>query len=98
MPGIFSTIILGRVYTVHPNNSECYYLRMPFHVIKGSTSFHAIKTIDGQVCQTYREACFKLGTLENNQHWYEALTEASETSYSPNTNSIRHHFDNLCAF
>ncbi|XP_063922978.1 uncharacterized protein LOC135137287 [Zophobas morio] len=46
--GIFSTGALGRVYTVHPNNGECYYLRMLLHVVKGPTSFQAIKTIDGQ--------------------------------------------------
>ncbi|XP_044597781.1 uncharacterized protein LOC123274285, partial [Cotesia glomerata] len=79
--GIFSTGALGRVYTVHPNNSECYYLRMLLHVIKGPTSFKAIKTIDGQECQTYREACFKLGMLEHDEHWNNTLTEASETRH-----------------
>ncbi|XP_074096810.1 ATP-dependent DNA helicase pif1-like [Cotesia typhae] len=79
--GIFSTSALGRVYTVHPSNSECYYLRMLIHVIKGPTSFQAIKTIDSQECQTYREACFKLGMLEHDQHWNDTLTEASETCH-----------------
>ncbi|CAH2216048.1 jg24069, partial [Pararge aegeria aegeria] len=79
--GIFSTSALGRVYTVHPNNSECYYLRMLLHVIKGPTSFKVIKTIDSQECQTYREACFKLGMLEHDEHWHNTLTEASETRH-----------------
>lgn len=79
--GIFSTSALGRVYTVHPNNSECYYLRMLLHVVKGPTSFKTIKTIDGHECQTYREACFKLGMLEHDQHWHHTLTEASETRH-----------------
>ncbi|XP_076301782.1 uncharacterized protein LOC143219860 [Lasioglossum baleicum] len=80
--GIFFSGTLERVYTVHPNNSECYYLRMLLHVVKGPTSFQAVKTIDGQVCQTYREACFKLGLLENDQHWDNTLTEASETRHA----------------
>ncbi|XP_063924468.1 uncharacterized protein LOC135138427 [Zophobas morio] len=84
--GIFSTGALGRVYTVHPNNGECYYLRMLLHVVKGPTSFQAIKTIDGQECETYREACFKLGLLENDQHWDNTLAEASET---PHAHQIR---------
>jgi len=70
---------LGRVYTVHPNNAECYYLRMLLHEIRGPTSFQAIKTIDRTVCETFREACFKLGLLENDQHWDTTLTEASVT-------------------
>ncbi|XP_063901249.1 uncharacterized protein LOC135120859 [Zophobas morio] len=80
--GIFSTGALGRVYTVHLNNGECYYLRMLLHVVKGPTSFQAIKTIDGQECETYREACFKLGLLENDQHWDNTLAEASETCHA----------------
>ncbi|GFR29699.1 uncharacterized protein TNCT_714561 [Trichonephila clavata] len=77
--GIFSTSTLEKVYTVHPNNRKCYYLRMLLHGIKEPTSFQAIKTIEGQVCQTYREACFKLGMLENDKKWDDALTEVSKT-------------------
>lgn len=36
---------IGRVYTVHPNNSECFYLRMLLHTIKGPTSFEYLKTV-----------------------------------------------------
>jgi len=28
--GIKKSIVLGRVYTVHPSNAECYYLRVFF--------------------------------------------------------------------
>ncbi|KAL0882000.1 hypothetical protein ABMA27_001749 [Loxostege sticticalis] len=28
VPGVYKDQALGRVYTVHPNNSECYYLRL----------------------------------------------------------------------
>ncbi|XP_017484852.1 PREDICTED: uncharacterized protein LOC108373467, partial [Rhagoletis zephyria] len=80
-PGIYSSDALGRVYTVHPNNAECYYLRLLLHTIKGPTSFLALKTIDGVECQTYREACFKLGLLENDQNWNTTLTEASLTCH-----------------
>ncbi|XP_036340438.1 uncharacterized protein LOC118749766 [Rhagoletis pomonella] len=80
-PGIYSSDALGRVYTVHPNNAECYYLRLLLHTIKGPTSFLALKTIDGVEFQTYREACFKLGLLENDQNWNTTLTEASLTCH-----------------
>ncbi|UYV67668.1 hypothetical protein LAZ67_5001525, partial [Cordylochernes scorpioides] len=81
MVQVFSTGALGRVYTVHPSNAECYYLRMLLHVVKGPKSFEAIKTVNGQICQTYREAFFKLGLLENDQHWDNTLAEASETCH-----------------
>lgn len=33
--GICANETLGRVYTVHPSNGECYYLRMLLHEVKG---------------------------------------------------------------
>ncbi|GFV11684.1 uncharacterized protein TNCV_976731 [Trichonephila clavipes] len=55
---------------------------MLLRVIKELTFFQAIKTIDGQVRKIYREACYKLGILENDQHWDDALREASEVRHA----------------
>lgn len=75
--GIYRADALGRVYTVHPNNTECFYLRILLHTIKGPTSFQALRTVNGELCDTYREACLKLGLLENDELWEKTLTEAS---------------------
>ena len=48
-PDVKSTDALGRVYTVHPNNSECFYLRMLLHEVTGPTSFEALKTVNETV-------------------------------------------------
>lgn len=56
-PEIMKTNAIGRVFTVHPNNAECFYLRMLLHEIRGPTSFTDLRTIHGYLCQTYREAC-----------------------------------------
>ncbi|XP_075465454.1 uncharacterized protein LOC142499645 [Ascaphus truei] len=40
---------LGRVYTVHPNSAECFFLRMLLHTVPGPTSFDALKTVNGQL-------------------------------------------------
>ena len=74
--GYFKTEALGRVYTVHPNQQECYYLRILLHEVRGPTSFNALKTVDGEVCRTYREACRKLGLLEDDAQWVATLEEA----------------------
>ncbi|XP_073525166.1 uncharacterized protein [Phyllobates terribilis] len=55
--GVNATDTLGCVYTVHPSNAECFYLRMLIHVVKGPTSFSDQKTILGHVCESFREAC-----------------------------------------
>jgi hypothetical protein len=80
--GIRASDALGRVYTVHPNNFECFCLRLLLHEVRGPTSFEALKTVDARVCATYREACQERGLLESDAHWDETLTEAA-VSQSP---------------
>ena len=82
-PDIRSSDALGRVYTVHPSNAECFYLRMLLHEVRGPTCFTDLRTVNGTVCESYREACEKLGLLENDNQWRLALEEASSTR-SPN--------------
>lgn len=79
--GIFAAEVLGRVYTVHPKNDECYFLRILLHEVRGPTSFASLKIVGEQQCETYREACEKLGLLENDQHWDTTLAEASEACH-----------------
>ncbi|GBN36887.1 hypothetical protein AVEN_32254-1 [Araneus ventricosus] len=73
---------LGRVYTVHSRNTDCYYLRLLLHKIKGPTSFKDLRTVNGIEYETYREACLALGFLENDKQWNEALKEAVSDSPS----------------
>ncbi|XP_008178800.1 uncharacterized protein LOC103307997 [Acyrthosiphon pisum] len=42
-PGVKKSNVLGRVYTVHSSNVECYYLRMLLHHVRGPTSFLDLK-------------------------------------------------------
>ncbi|EPB66767.1 hypothetical protein ANCCEY_14141 [Ancylostoma ceylanicum] len=79
---------LGRVYTVHPNNAECYYLRLLLHTVRGPTSFADLKTVDGEICETYREACQRRGLLENYQHWDTTLSEACVTCFASQLRSL----------
>ncbi|KAI6647770.1 hypothetical protein LOD99_8485 [Oopsacas minuta] len=52
---------------------------MLLHHVHGPTTFDDLRTVDGHICQTYREACNKRGLLENDSHWNDTLTEASTT-------------------
>ncbi|XP_074115105.1 uncharacterized protein LOC141537825 [Cotesia typhae] len=73
----------GRVYTVHPKNTKCYYLRLLLHEVRGPTSFLALKTIGGVVHPTFQAACRARGLLEDDAHWDRTLEEAciSDSSY-----------------
>lgn len=80
-PNVFSTEALGRIYTVHPNNAECFYLRLLLVKVRGPTSFQNLRTINGQLCATYREACQRLHLLEDDTHWDHALNDASISAH-----------------
>ncbi|GFV46447.1 ATP-dependent DNA helicase [Trichonephila clavipes] len=75
-PGVKASDALGRVYTVHVTNLECFCLRMLLHHVRGPTSFTELKIVNGQECQTYREACEARRLLENDNHWDEIMEEA----------------------
>lgn len=79
---VFASDALGRIYTVHPNNDECYYLRLLLVNVRGPTSFKQLRTVNGQLCATYREACQLLHLLENDSHWDDTLKD-SVMSASP---------------
>ena len=70
---------IGRVYTVHPSNGECFYLRMLLNKVPGPTSFEYLKSFNGRTCQTYREACLLRGFLESDSHWDSTLEDAACT-------------------
>ncbi|GFX33072.1 ATP-dependent DNA helicase [Trichonephila clavipes] len=77
---LYSSYALGRLYTVHPNNTECFYLRLLLINIHGPISFQDLRTVNGQLCATYRQACQELNLLENDAHWDTALADASNTA------------------
>ncbi|XP_064647485.1 uncharacterized protein LOC135500168 [Lineus longissimus] len=67
---------LGRVYTVHPSNAECYYLRLLLHTVTEATSFEALRTVDQDTFDTYRDACRQRGLLEDDQQWNATMEDA----------------------
>ena len=73
---------IGRVPIVTLNNwtRENFFLRLLLYHVPGPTSFENLRTvkIDGQniVCNTYQEACIKLGLTENDYEAEEAMEQA----------------------
>jgi hypothetical protein len=56
-PSVKSSDTIGRVYTVHPLNFECFCMPLLLHAVKGPTSFANLRTVDGQQFETFRDAC-----------------------------------------
>ncbi|XP_057745614.1 uncharacterized protein LOC130963528 [Arachis stenosperma] len=58
---------IGRMYYVPPTAGEKYYLRMLLNIVRGSCSYEQIRTIDGIVYDTFKDACYALGLLEDDK-------------------------------
>ncbi|XP_076931995.1 uncharacterized protein LOC143597361 [Bidens hawaiensis] len=71
---------IGRVHVVPAAFDEAYYLRILLNKVKGPECFEDIRTVDGVVCETFRDACYKRGLLDNDKEYIEAIEEASHTS------------------
>ncbi|XP_021992205.1 uncharacterized protein LOC110889021 [Helianthus annuus] len=71
---------IARVHYVPPSLCDCYYLRILLNHIKGPTCFEDIKTVDGQVFQTFKDACFARGLLNDDKEYVNAVKEASTWS------------------
>ena len=76
---------IGRVHTVSPISGDVFYLRMLLHHehCRGKPSFQALMTLDGEVCGSYQEVCRRLGLLQDDNEWHEALDQAAGTGTSP---------------
>ncbi|KAJ1283306.1 hypothetical protein BS78_03G118400 [Paspalum vaginatum] len=51
---------IGRLYYVNPIEGECFYLRMLLMIVKGATSYKDLRTYNGTVYQTFKEAYLEL--------------------------------------
>ena len=80
-PGIFKETTIGRLYTVHPNQDECFFLRMLLVNVPGPTSFQQLRIVNGVTHATFRSACQALNLLENDRHWDVCINDACTTSH-----------------
>jgi len=74
-PGVKQAQALGRVYTISPHQGECFYLHLLLHNVKGPQSFSDLRTVDGDLCSSFHEACLKLGLLEDDNQYHLAIKE-----------------------
>ena len=70
--------MIGRVYSAHPGEGECFYLRMLLSHVTGCTCYQDIRSLpDGTVCPTYKEPARRWGLLDDDQEYDDCLTEIS---------------------
>ncbi|XP_058746103.1 uncharacterized protein LOC131618973 [Vicia villosa] len=69
---------IGRLIWVPPSTGELYYLRMMLMVVKGPTCYEDIKKVGGIVRESYRDACFEMGFLNDDKEYVAAINEAKD--------------------
>ena len=73
-PCLFKSNTFGRVYTVNPRQTECFYLRLLLVNVTVPLSFQDVRKVNGQ---QYPSAYLALGLLEDDNHWDDMVAEAA---------------------
>jgi len=74
------TNTLGRLYTVHPKQRECFFLRLLLVNVPGPTSFQYLRKVNGTLYDTFFDACRELHLLVDDNHWDLTLADAALSS------------------
>ena len=51
---------------------------MLLDIVCGATSFENLRTVDGIIYSSFKEACIALGLLQNDEEWDQCLKEAEQ--------------------
>jgi hypothetical protein len=70
--------VIGRIYGAMPNETERYHLRLLLLYTPGATSFKDLRTVNGLVCNTYREAAELRGLILDDRESERCLNEACQ--------------------
>ena len=62
--------------TTHPDERECYYLQVLLNHVTGATSYEDLRTVDGEILPSFRDAAERRGLIEADNTLDECLTEA----------------------
>ena len=73
--------VVGRLSEVHPTAGDLLYLRMLLMRKKGCTKFEDLRTVDGILYDTFKEACGAMGLLQNDKQWHDVLKENAHSSF-----------------
>ncbi|XP_076885333.1 uncharacterized protein LOC143534816 [Bidens hawaiensis] len=74
---IKSGLCIGRVHAISLALGEAYFLRVLINRVKGPRSYEEIRTVNGQTYNTFRDACYALGLLDDDTKYIEGIEKAS---------------------
>jgi len=73
---------IGRLRYIHPGVGEGFYLRMLLMVVRGALSYTEVRTYEGTVYNSFREACQARGLIGDDTEWLALFDEAVQWATS----------------
>jgi DNA replication protein DnaC len=64
------------MYHAYPTSGERFYLCLLLTTVPGATSFEYLRTFEGTLHPTFKDACIARGLLEDDSEWHQCLSEA----------------------
>ena len=71
--------VVGRIINVSPKDSERFFLKLILNRIPGATCYEDLRTHEGVIYRTYREAAIAMGATESSEESNVVLEEAAAT-------------------
>ena len=68
---------VGRIVYAHPADGERYFLRVLLNHRRGATLYEDLRTVNGRLCSTFREACELMGLIETDKSLDDYLMESA---------------------
>lgn len=87
--------VIGRLIYVQPATGELFYMRLLLNIVCGATSFEDLRTVNGVLYKTYKEACLHHNILGDDDEWHTAIKEASSHQTG---RQLRHLFVTILLF
>ncbi|XP_071726239.1 uncharacterized protein [Rutidosis leptorrhynchoides] len=69
---------VGRIHFVPPKSGETYYLRILLNKVKGPTCYEDIRTVNGILYHTYKDACYAMGLLADDKEYIASIKEVHQ--------------------
>lgn len=89
------TRVIPRILAISPNDGELYYLRMLLLYVRGAQSFADLRTVDGAIVETFKEAAVRLNLIEDDDYSERCMTEASLVCVA---HQLRQMYALICVF
>ena len=78
-----------------PADADKFHLRLLLLHVPGARSFTDLRTVNGGVCDTFRDACIQRHLLADDSEYNTAMTEASGFQMP---RQLRSMFATICAY